>query len=321
MIRLLFRIVVAVLTLAFLASRVDLAAVRDALAATPLSAVAAATVASFAANYVIAYRLRALLAAQGVVATVGQAFAVNLAAFFYNLLFPVGGVGVAVVRLQRLSRHASGRFTAALTAMVCDRFAALAALGIVGVVCWTFDPHAKPAAALLVLLLGVATLGVFLVPRAVPAEARRVVRELQAGGTGTWWAAALARLGNAIGSVARLSTADLVKLLAVSVAAQIPGIVVYTALAAGLQLSLSFAALGWIRSVVVLLTALPISIGGLGVREGALVFVLQSYGVAAHDALALAILIFATNILAPGLAGGVLEAIRSPTRHSTVNGP
>jgi uncharacterized membrane protein YbhN (UPF0104 family) len=312
-IRLLLRIVVAVAALAFLASRVDLAAVRDALVATPPSAVVVATAASFVANFVIAFRLRALLAAQGVVATVGQAFAVNLAAFFYNLLFPVGGVGVAVVRLQRLARHASGRFTAALTAMVCDRFAAFVALGLVGLGCWVFDPRPKPPAAVLVLLFGVATLGVFLAPRAVPAEARRFVRELQAGGSGTWWAGALARLRNALGSVARLSSADLATVIAVSVAAQIPGIVVYTALAAGLHLSLSFAALGWIRSVVVLLTALPISIGGLGVREGALVFVLQSYGVAASDALALAILIFATNILAPGLAGGLLEAIRSPT--------
>ena len=321
MIRLLLRIVVAVLMLAFLASRVDLVAVRDALVATPLSAVVLATLASFAANIVIAYRLRALLAAQGIAVSAWDAFAVNLAAFFYNLLLPVGGVGVAIVRLQRLARHASGRFTAAVTAMVCDRFAAFVALGLVGLVCFGLDPHPKPPGVVLVLLFGSAMLGIFLVPRAVPTEVRRFVRDLQAGGSGTWWAAALLRLGNALGSVARLSTADLVKLLALSVAAQIPGVVVYAALAAGLHLSLSFAALGWIRSVVVLITALPISIGGLGVREGALVFTLQAYGVAAHDALALAILIFATNILAPGLAGGILEAIGSPRRHPTVNGP
>jgi len=66
--------------------------------------------------------------------------------------------------------------------------------------------------------------------------------------------------------------------------------------------------MGWVRSVVTVLTLLPISIGGVGVREGALVFTLQSLGVPAHDALALSLLVFATTILAPGLAGGAVEA-------------
>jgi len=96
---------------------------------------------------------------------------------------------------------------------------------------------------------------------------------------------------------------------------------VYAVLGAGLGMSVSFAAMGWVRSVVVLITVLPISIGGLGVREGALVFTLQAYGVASHEALALAILIFATTILAPGLLGGILEAIRSLRHHETVRVP
>ncbi|MEO6029903.1 MAG: lysylphosphatidylglycerol synthase transmembrane domain-containing protein [Candidatus Binatia bacterium] len=321
MIRFLARVGVAVLMLAFLASRVDLAAVRAALVATPLHAVVIATLASFAGNVMIAFRLQALLRAQGVPVTALQTLAINLAAFFYNLLLPVGGVGVAAVRLQRLSRQPEGRFTAALTAMVCDRFLALVALGVIGLVCFAADPQPKPAGTWLVLLAGTATLGVFLAPRAVPMELRRFVRDLQAGGSGTWWSAALLRMSNALGSVARLSTRDLVTLLAISIVAQIPGIVVYTVLGAGLGMSVSFAAMGWVRSVVVLITIMPISIGGLGVREGALVFTLQAYGVASHEALALAILIFATTILAPGLLGGILEAIRSLRHHETVRVP
>jgi uncharacterized membrane protein YbhN (UPF0104 family) len=65
--------------------------------------------------------------------------------------------------------------------------------------------------------------------------------------------------------------------------------------------------MGWVRSVVVVLTLLPISIGGVGVREGVLVVTLATFGVPAHEALAFSILVFATTILAPGLAGGVVE--------------
>jgi len=58
-----------------------------------------------------------------------------------------------------------------------------------------------------------------------------------------------------------------------------------------------------------LVTVLPLSIGGLGVREGMLLLTLGGFGVPAHESIALSILVFASTILAPGLAGGVLEAI------------
>src|SRR5690606_16021070 len=163
-----------------------------------------AALASFAGNVVTAFRLRALLAAQGVRARAVQTLGINLAAFFYNLFLPVGGVGVAALRLQRLSQASHGRFTAALAAMVCDRFAATAALGLVGLAFWLADAHAKPAGSLLVLLTGTATVASLVAPRAVPHDVRRFVRELTAGASGAWWAAALHRMSHALGSVARI---------------------------------------------------------------------------------------------------------------------
>ena len=55
---------------------------------------------------------------------------------------------------------------------------------------------------------------------------------------------------------------------------------------------------------------LPISIAGLGVREGVLVLLLASYGVSAPDALAYGLVAFAVSVLAPGLAGAIVEADR-----------
>jgi hypothetical protein len=308
MIRVVLRIAVAVVVLGVVASRVDLSQVGKALAGTSPMAIVLATVAAFASNLVISLRLQVLLAAQGVPARVGQTFAINLSAFFYNLFLPVGGVGVAALRLQRLSQAATGRLTAALTAIVCDRLTAIAALGLVGLVCWMADPHAKPAGGILVLLAGASTLACFVAPRAVPRQMRQRARELQASGHGTWWSAALARLAQALGSVARLSTRAIAAIIGISMLAQLPGILVFVALGDGLGLSVPLLSMGWIRSVVVVLSLLPISIGGVGVREGALVVTLHVFGIPAHDALALSILIFATTILAPGLVGGLVEA-------------
>ncbi len=308
MLRLLVRIAVAALVLVWLLGRVDLAEVGAAIARASPLAIVLATLTSFVGNVVIAFRLRVLLAAQGVRARATQTLAINLAAFFYNLFLPVGGVGVAALRLQRLSEHTRGRFTAALTAMVCDRLAATASLGLVGLAFWLADPHAKPRGSLLALLIGSAAVASLLAPRAVPHEVRRFVRELTAGAAGAWWSAALHRFSHALGSVARIAPSALARILAISILAQLPGAFVFVLLGWGLDLPVPALSMAWIRSVTVLVTILPISIGGIGVREGTLVYVMQTFGVPAHDALALSILVFATTILAPGLLGGAIEA-------------
>jgi uncharacterized protein (TIRG00374 family) len=308
MIRAVVRIVVAIVVLVLVASRVELGAVKDALAATPPRDVVVATVASFVSLLVIALRLRVLLTAQGVPARLGETLAINLAAFFYNLFLPVGGVGVAALRVQALSREASGRLTAALTAIVCDRLAAIAALGIIGILCWVLDPHAKPAGGMLVLLGGMSTIGFLVAPRIVPSRVRQLASGLHATRGTTWWGAGLRRISHAIGSVARLPPSALVGIIAISLVAQLPGILVFVALGEGLGMSVPIVSMAWIRSVVVVLSLLPVSIGGVGVREGALVVTLHAFGIPAHEAFALSILVFATTILAPGLAGGLLEA-------------
>jgi hypothetical protein len=52
----------------------------------------------------------------------------------------------------------------------------------------------------------------------------------------------------------------------------------------------------------------PISVSGLGIREGASLLLLLPYGVPGEKALALSFLIFATTLLLIGALGGLLEA-------------
>lgn len=59
-----------------------------------------------------------------------------------------------------------------------------------------------------------------------------------------------------------------------------------------------------------LVLLLPITISGLGVREGALLVLLGSEGVGEVPAVALGILVFATTVLIPGLLGGAREGLR-----------
>jgi uncharacterized membrane protein YbhN (UPF0104 family) len=64
--------------------------------------------------------------------------------------------------------------------------------------------------------------------------------------------------------------------------------------------------------LVILTNVLPITVGGLGVREGAAAFLLAHYGVPASDAVLAALLMFTINTALPGVLGAVLlPAVRS----------
>jgi len=73
-------------------------------------------------------------------------------------------------------------------------------------------------------------------------------------------------------------------------------------LAAGLGIEVSFVDLCWIFGVISVLLFLPISIGGLGVREGGFVGLLAGLGVAGDQAMALSLACFGVEVV-QGLAG------------------
>jgi len=80
-------------------------------------------------------------------------------------------------------------------------------------------------------------------------------------------------------------------------------------LAEGMALGLSIAAIAWIRSITLLVALIPITIAGLGLREGALIALLSDYGISASAAFAYAITSFAIQLVL-GLLGAILEAYR-----------
>ena len=75
-------------------------------------------------------------------------------------------------------------------------------------------------------------------------------------------------------------------------------------------LAVPFTALGWMRSIAMLVAILPFSVSGLGLREGTLVALLGQRGVPADAALGYSLLVFGITVLSVALVGGVIEAIR-----------
>ncbi|MEW5828769.1 MAG: lysylphosphatidylglycerol synthase transmembrane domain-containing protein [Chloroflexota bacterium] len=88
------------------------------------------------------------------------------------------------------------------------------------------------------------------------------------------------------------------------------------AIGENLPLSAFFAVL----PIVYLATLLPISLGGLGVREGSLVFLLAFYSVPTSEAITLSFLIYLNQVFV-GLIGGLLQLGRLKTPSRPLNNP
>ena len=67
----------------------------------------------------------------------------------------------------------------------------------------------------------------------------------------------------------------------------------------------------WIMGIVFLLMFLPVSIGGIGVREGSLVVLLGMFGVANEKALSLSLVMFALQIINGLIGGAVFYAVKN----------
>jgi uncharacterized membrane protein YbhN (UPF0104 family) len=87
-------------------------------------------------------------------------------------------------------------------------------------------------------------------------------------------------------------------------------------LARAIDLDLSFALLAVVTPLVILVTLFPISIAGLGVREGGYVTLLAEAGVSAPDATLLSLLTVAALAIAtlPGAVGLLLPAVTQHDR-------
>ncbi len=101
------------------------------------------------------------------------------------------------------------------------------------------------------------------------------------------------------------------KLMVASVPIQLIVILVYYELAMRLGICLPFASYLFLVPVITIIALLPISLGGLGVREGATVVMFSSAGVTVNDAVSLSLMFMGTLYLV-SLIGGVVLLVRYP---------
>lgn len=99
------------------------------------------------------------------------------------------------------------------------------------------------------------------------------------------------------------------KLFAVGLLRQTVAVALVMLFVIAVDIEIGVLTIAWVRSLVTILSLIPFSIAGLGIREATFVVALNQFGVPAEQALLLSLLLFARMVFY-GLLGGVLEGIR-----------
>lgn len=303
------RFAVAGVVLWLLFRRVDLAGIAGSILGAGLGLPLGAAALSLVSQTAVGVRLQRLVRAEGMGLSVPEVLEVNLTTRFYSYLLPAGNVAGVAIRFYRLSDSETAR-RRLIAALLCDRILATLALCVVGLAFWELStPHTGLTAALVMaaLLVGLlAFTALMAAPTAVlPASGRRLGR----GRTG----ALLRRLDSlreAVNPVRSLDRRTLLEVALLSLAAQLLGVAACALLARSLALGLTVPAVAWTRSAALVAALLPVSVAGLGLREGALVLLLAPYGVSPAHALAYSLLVFIATNLSMVLVGGLLEGRR-----------
>lgn len=254
--------------------------------------------------YLEALRTRIIARAQGIAITTSQMLAIDLCASFYALFLPWGTLSRGAIRIYRLAKFGANTSTAAVV-IFRDRLESTAVMGVFGLGFFAYaSPSYAGSAAIIMVSAVIVTFIVYLI----------VFTPIKVPGVVVWgWIPGVRKFEHLRESIGRASTMSILiqlELFAYSLVMHLFIVLTFYFVAKSLELDILLVTMGWVRSAVTLITMLPVTIGGIGLRETAMLFFLTPSGVQEAQAVALAFLIFIFVLLIPGLFGGLLEACR-----------
>jgi uncharacterized membrane protein YbhN (UPF0104 family) len=221
---------------------------------------------------------------------------------FFNLFLPTS-IGGDVVKAYRLADSTPGRVLAACT-VLADRLAGLTAMGVIAVT--ALVAHRRGLATLPALAVGGAlTAAVLATARFVVGNLERILKLMPASRAVEIVAARLLPYQRRPGLVASAIAWGLV--------VQVGGVLSVACIGRALGVEVGLATWFIVVPLVNLAMLLPISIGGVGVREGMMALLLAPSGVSRETAVAVGMLTLLTAVVC-GIVGGLslLADARSP---------
>ena len=224
----------------------------------------------------------------------------------------VGGDAARAISVTRQTREAD----AAVASVIIDRLLGLQAVAIAGclgvlLISYPVPEVLRQVTLVASLLMVVVSVGGFfgdVIARALPVVVQR-----------SWAGLAAIRVGSALAAY-RSRTDILWRVATLSLVVQVVRVLIAWVIGRGLGISLPFAYYWVFMPLNILLTLLPLSVGGFGVPQGAMVWSLTPLGVSATEAFLLSLLFTIAGTIGnlPGAALYVVGRSRKPSSEGSV---
>jgi len=273
-----------------------------------------------AVEIVAGWRWQLLLRVQGIDLSWVRLFGLLLIGVFFNFFIP-GGTGGDVIKIFYLLKETPGKRTAALLSVLVDRLIGLVALSVLAAAFifanWSWIMSSPLAAKYVWIAMAILASSLMGLHGSYIVTRYNWVHKLPARMPGRDKLAELALAYNLYGKAWRPSLAA----FGLSIAAHFGYFAVFYCASESLRHNAairlpSYTQLCVVMPVVNTIAAMPVSLGGLGVREGLFqIFLNQLAGVRETDA----VLVSATGYLLTffwGLVGGILYLFYRPTDHA-----
>lgn len=311
----LVQVVIGIGALAFVVMKSDARGLIEALRNTRVIYLPLAVAASFAVTWLMAYRWGTILAASGLRFKTRRLFVYYLIGIFFTCFVPGGGVSGDVARLIYADREARDK-ALVLSTVVYERLVGVFTLLLIGLVATLMTRaygQTHPMIYVSETILAVAFIAIaMLMSDYVSSRLALIIRAIGRRIRTVRLAEAAARTLESVSQLRR-DGALLFRTLTISVLIRIVWslgcYVVSWAMGLPVELLTVFAFI----SLVDLVRLMPISIGGLGVREWTMIALFGSVGIAREQALTFSILAFAPVYL-NAILGGILYISRAKVR-------
>jgi uncharacterized protein (TIRG00374 family) len=298
--------------LALVIVRSDTHSLVEAFKATKVSYLPVAILTTIFMTWLMAYRWGVILRIRGDEISTSRLFAYYLIAIFFGNFVPGGTVTADVARLVYASRDVKDK-PFVLSTLVYERMTGMFVLLFIGLGATFASRVYRPDGALFYFAEALLTLAfIFSAMLMSDFTSKRLARLCL-------WAGELLRIPKigeaasktleAISSLRQYKMMFLTTVL-ISVVARVVWSLGCYVIAVAMDLPLSLAMVFAVMSLVDLIRMLPISVGGLGVREWTMIALFANVGIAREQALLFSLLAFAPVVLT-AIAGGIIYVSRS----------
>lgn len=312
--------IIGIGALAVVVMRSDAHGLMAALRNTRVGYLPLAVAASFAVTWLMAYRWRAILAARGMHFNTRRLFAYYLIGIFFTSFVPGGGVSGDVARLIYIDRAVRDK-ALVLSTLVYERLIGVFTLLLVGLAATLMtrasrqtDPKIYYSEAILALaFISIATL----MSGYVSSRLAQLIRAAGRRFRMVRVAEAAARTLESISELRRDGSL-LFRTSMISVLIRMVWTLGCYVVAWAMGLPIGLLTLFAFMSLVDLVRLMPISVGGLGVREWAVIVLFATQGITREQALTFSILAFAPIYL-NAIVGGLLYISEARVRRAEVH--